>query len=253
MLTEPQIAQYHKQGYITPDHVLSPEIVEDIAQSYNRLLKKYPEFYNYCPSLLAYDLGFLNFARLPDILNTVAQLIGPDFALWNSSFFAKPAHGGHETPWHQDGEYWPIRPLATCTVWIAIDEATQENGCLEVIPGSHKNQRLCKHNTNTSNEVTLNQELDSSEYNTEQAEFIELKPGQISLHDVYLIHGSKANTSNKPRRGMTLRFMPTTSVYDRDIAQKKSMELGLTNHSERTLFLMRGVDKSDKNDFSMKA
>jgi Phytanoyl-CoA dioxygenase (PhyH) len=51
----------------------------------------------------------------------VSQVIGEDIALWNSSFFAKPARVGTKTPWHQDGEYWPIRPLATCTVWIAVD------------------------------------------------------------------------------------------------------------------------------------
>jgi len=140
MLSEKQVTAYHEQGYITPDFRLPADVIADIAKSHDRLLHKYPDFYNYCPSLLAYDLGFLNYARIPQILDMVEQLIGPDFALWNSSFFAKPAQGGHATPWHQDGEYWPIRPLATCTVWIAIDEATSDNGCLEVIPGSHKTQ-----------------------------------------------------------------------------------------------------------------
>jgi ectoine hydroxylase-related dioxygenase (phytanoyl-CoA dioxygenase family) len=50
-------------------------------------------------------------------LDMVAQLIGQDIALWNSSFFAKPASNGQRTPWHQDGKFWPIRPLATCTAW----------------------------------------------------------------------------------------------------------------------------------------
>ena len=59
--------------------------------------------------------AFLEFARTPGILDMVEQLIGSDFALWNSSFFAKPARNGRATPWHQDGEYWPIRPIATCT------------------------------------------------------------------------------------------------------------------------------------------
>ena len=49
---------------------------------------------------------------------------------------------GHATPWHQDGQYWPIRPLATCTVWLAIDDANIENGCLRFIKGSHKDKKL---------------------------------------------------------------------------------------------------------------
>ena len=80
----------------------------------------------------------------PQILDMVEQLIGPDIALWNMSFFAKPP-GGKKTPMHQDGEYWLIVPLATCTVWIAIDEATVENGVPALYPGPHKQHRLMVH------------------------------------------------------------------------------------------------------------
>lgn len=182
----------------------------------------------------------------------VGQLIGPDFALWNSSFFAKPANGGHATPWHQDGEYWPITPLATCTVWIAIDKATPENGCLRVIPQSHRSQTLFKHHTNNSSKVTLNQQLDNNAYDEAAAEDIVLEAGQISLHDVYLIHRSEANHSNFSRRGMTLRFMPTTSVYSRELAIEKSKSKNLIDQSQRTIYLMRGKDISGRNDFTQR-
>jgi ectoine hydroxylase-related dioxygenase (phytanoyl-CoA dioxygenase family) len=71
------------------------------------------------------------------------------------SFFAKPALNGKKTPMHQEGEYWPIVPLATCTVWIAIDEATVENGCLRYIPGSHKERRLMVHEVKDDPSYTL--------------------------------------------------------------------------------------------------
>lgn len=252
VLTAEQINTYHEKGYVTPDFRLPTDTIEAIRQRHRQLVSTYPKFNNYCPALLAYDTAFLEYAKNPDILNMVEQLIGPDIALWNSSFFAKPANGGHATPWHQDGEYWPIKPLATCTVWIALDNATRENGCLRVIPGSHSTQRLRKHNTSDRSDITLNQELDCSEYRLEDAEDITLDTGQISLHDVYLVHGSEANHSNHSRRGMTLRFMPTTSVYDRQLAQQKSAEKNLTDQSERTLYLMRGKDASAKNDFSQR-
>jgi chlorinating enzyme len=252
MLTDNEIHQYHKNGYVTPDFRLPTDLVEQIRERHARLLTKHPEFTNYCPALLAYDTGFLDVARHADILNMVEQLIGPDFALWNSSFFAKPAGGGHATPWHQDGEYWPIRPLATCTVWIALDPATPENGCLEVIPGSHKQQTLLQHNTSDRQNITLNQELAASQYDAGAAQPIVLETGQISLHDVYLVHGSAANDSSQSRRGMTLRFMPTTSVYDRSLARSMSQAKKLTDQSERTLYLMRGGDASGKNDFSVR-
>ena len=127
-----------------------------------------------------------------------------DFALWNSSFFAKPAVNGQATPWHQDGEYWPIRPLATCTVWVAVDDATRENGCLRFIRGSHRSGRLLSHRTNSSPDLTLNQELVESEYDEEEAVDLVLEAGRISLHDVFLAHGSEANDSPRPRRGVAV-------------------------------------------------
>ena len=65
---------------------------------------------------------WFEYATDPAILDMVEQLIGPDIVLWGSQVFCKPAHTGKEIPWHQDGRYWPIRPLATCSVWIAIDD-----------------------------------------------------------------------------------------------------------------------------------
>ena len=123
MLTPDEISRYETDGYVIPDFRLDEDAIEEIRGLHGRLLAKHPEFADYCPAVLAFDTGFLNIARMPAVLDMVEQLIGPDFALWNSSFFAKPARVGTKTPWHQDGEYWPIRPLATCSVWIAVDPA----------------------------------------------------------------------------------------------------------------------------------
>jgi hypothetical protein len=69
------------------------------------------------------------------------------------------------------------------------------------------------------------------------------------LHDVYLLHGSEPNTSPRPRRGMTMRFMPTISVFDRDLAREKAQRLKIVDHSSRLVFLLRGVDRSGANTF----
>ena len=252
MLSESQIATYREDGYVIPDFRLSEDDLEQVRSAHDRLLARHPEFRDYCPNLLAYDPGFLNVARHPAILEMVGQVIGPDFALWNSSFFAKPAGNGKRTPWHQDGEYWPIRPLATCTVWIAVDAATPENGCLRVIKGSHKSSKLKKHRTVEADDVTLHQELMPDEFDESQAVDLVLQPGQISLHDVFILHGSEANNSPNSRRGMTLRFMPTSSVFDRDKAREMHETMGVIDHSQRTLFLMAGTDKSGENDFRMR-
>lgn len=251
MLTPEQIEKYHEQGFVTPDFRLPESTLADIRDAHSRLVAKHPEFSDYCSALLAYDTWYLTVARNPEILDMVTQVLGDHIALWNASFFAKPARTGSKTPWHQDGEYWPIRPLATCTVWIAIDASTPENGCLRVIPGSHRNQRLAKHQENNAPGLALNLELESTEFDPTLAEDIILEPGQVSLHDVYLYHGSEANLSDKPRRGMTLRFMPTTSVYRHD-EPTRFQRTGVLEMSQRTIYLMRGVDRSGENDFRMR-
>ncbi len=250
MLNADQIARYHADGYVVPDFRLPQAQVDAIRARHAALLEREPRFRDYCPTLIDYDPAFLDFCDNAEILDMVAQLIGPDIALWNTSFFAKPAGNGKRTPWHQDGEYWPVNPLATCTAWLALDDSTPENGCLRVIRGSHTARALKAHNTVTSDDVTLNQELDASEYDERDAVDIVLKAGQISLHDVYLLHGSEPNTSARPRRGMTMRFMPTTSLFDRELAKRKAQRLGILDHSVRQVFLLRGIDRHGANAFT---
>ena len=120
------------------------------------------------------------------------------------------------------------------------------------MPGSHKRKELRPHRTNKNPNFTLHQELLKSEYDDDKAVPLELEAGQISLHGVYLLHGSEANDSGKPRRGMTMRFMPGTSVFDREKAKQLSRDLGVVDHSDRTIYLMRGQDKTGENDFSMR-
>lgn len=247
MLSQAQIDQYNEDGYVIPAFQLGEDVLEEIRARHTAFVARHPEFRDYCSAILHYDDGFLKYCLNDDIIDMVEQLIGPDIALWNSSFFAKPAGNGRATPWHQDGEYWPICPLATCTVWLAVDDSTRENGCLQVIKGSHKPQELLEHETNPNPNYTLNQELPTSAFDESKAADLVLKAGQISLHDVYLAHGSEANTSAKPRRGLTMRFMPTTSVFDHELAREKFNNMRLPIGDTRKVYHIRGVDRSGRN------
>ncbi len=252
MLSDAQIAAYHDKGYVVPDYRLPDSELEEIRSRHAALLERHPEFRDNASVLLTYDVGFLNYARDPNILDMVEQVIGSDICLWNMSFFAKPALNGKKTPWHQDGQYWPIRPLATCTVWIAIDDCTPENGPLRYIPGSHKTNRLMAHDQKDDPNYTLNQELRADEYDESQAEDLIIEAGQMALHDVYIAHGSNENHSPHPRRGMTMRMMPTTSVYDREVAEAMHAERGGMSMAHHSIFLMRGRDASGANDFRIR-
>ena len=238
----------YKDGYCIPAAFrLSPDELEWIKSRQAKLVRKHatehPEYADYIPHLLPLDPAFAGVVRRnPALVAMVQQVVGKDVCLWNQSFFAKPPLTGRKVPFHQDGEYWPIRPLATCTVWIAIDHSRVDNGCLHVVPGSHRAHRLFEHEHKDDTSLALSLEIKGGAYDHTRAVPIELEPGQVSLHDVYLIHGSEANTSSSPRRGMTCRFMPTTSVYDRHIAITPLL-------SSLPLYHAAGRDVSGKNTF----
>lgn len=247
MLNASDVQHYQECGYVVPDFRLPEPTLEQIREQHNRLLADYPQFTDYCPALFLYDESFVEYALNSDLLDMVERLIGDNFAIWNSSFFAKPSKVGSRTPWHQDGEYWPIRPLATCSVWIAVDAATRENGCLQFIPRSHRSRQLSTHHTNNGAGLALPLELDPETYSEDEAVYIELEAGQISIHDIFLMHASDPNNSHLPRRGMTMRFMPTTSVFRRELSTGHAKAID----QKRPIFLLRGKDVSGKNDLRL--
>lgn len=263
MLTQNQIDQYHEQGYIIPDYQLPMDVVEEMRTELDYLMEANPDltadamFVPHAPQGNHQGLKsprkekWLSFACHDDILEMVSQLIGDGVALWGTTVFGKPAHNGKATPWHQDGQYWPINPLASCTAWIAMDEVGVENGCMRVIPGSHKNPELLTHHRNMATDLTLNQELDADQFDQAQAADIILKPGQMSFHDINIVHGSNHNTSAKRRAGFVLRFMPTTSHFDREFGHQLEQNSKAVNFSNRPLFLVHGTDICGQNDFEI--
>ncbi|MEM7407103.1 MAG: phytanoyl-CoA dioxygenase family protein [Pseudomonadota bacterium] len=256
-LTPAEVHHYHDKGYLVPDFRLSDSWLERVRNALDTLHRDHPnvglDFVpsphvpNYVEGVTEYE-EWLEFARIPEVLDIVAELIGPDFLMWGSALFGKPGSTGKETPWHQDGEYWPIRPLASCTLWIALDPSTSDNGCLRVLPGSHKKKQIFHHRRNDATGFTLNQVLSDTELNLDDATDVCLEPGQISIHDVYLAHGSAPNRSTQRRAGMTYRYMPTTSHFDHDWALEMTRTMGTTDMSQRPLFLVRGCDRCGQND-----
>ncbi len=194
--------------------------------------------------------AFLDLARDPTIVELVSGVIGDDVILWGAHVFCKPAGEGYETPWHQDGHYWPIRPLATCTVWLALEPSTRANGCLRVVPGSHRHRVLHPHLHEDRADLTLQQRLADSAFDETQAVDIELQPGQMSLHDVYMIHGAAANTSTQRRTGVALRYMPASSHFDRSLRPVHGQSGVAVDFAQRPLWLLKGVDRSGRNDFT---
>lgn len=260
VLSDAEIAHYREHGYVIPRWRLPADRLQRMRADLDALLagnKKVGSDSMFCPHIagggtqgLKGSATWLEHASIPAVLDCVGQLVGPDFLLWGTTVFGKPAGTGKRVPWHQDGEYWPIRPLATCSAWIALDDATPENGCLRVVPGTHKQQRLRAHTQKDSSDLVLNQELNAEEYDERDAVDIVLEAGQISLHDVYLVHGSEPNRSDKRRAGYVCRYMPTTSHFDHAYgAELQQRGNNQVDFATRALWLMRGRDVCGLNDF----
>ncbi len=271
-----EIEQFHAQGYLVPGFRLPAGRIDRLRATLDQLIRDNP---GVRPEKLvsAHVVGpggtgkndegkndegkndegirgskdFLDLAMEPDILDMVAQLIGPDIILWGCHVFCKPAGDGHETPWHQDGHYWPMRPLATCTVWVALDESTTENGCLRVIPGSHAAKITHPHLLEDRTDLVLSQRTADDAFDESDAVDLELQPGLMSMHDVYMIHGAKVNHSAKRRAGVALRYMPGTSVFERNLNPVDGKSGVSVAFATRPLWLLRGEDKTGRNDFKV--
>jgi hypothetical protein len=253
------IARYQHDGYVVPRWRLPPARVAALQGSLAELLRRNPGVRpeKLVSAHLEGDNGegvqgvadFLDLAMDRDIVDLVSQLIGDDVILWGCHVFCKPAGDGYETPWHQDGHYWPIRPLATCTAWVALEPSTRDNGCLRVIPGSHAARQLHDHLHEDRTDLTLNQRMAEGSFDETAAVDVELEPGQLSLHDVYMIHGARPNRSAVRRTGVALRYMPSTSHFDRRIRPVDGQSGVPVDFTRRPLWLLRGTDRCGLNDF----
>jgi hypothetical protein len=255
-LSPAEIARYARDGQLTPAWRLEPATLARMRAALARLIAARPDVR---PDFIAlphvpWDGGaeiareFFEFVRDPALLDVVEQLIGPDIVLWASSVFCKPAATGLEVPWHQDGQYWPIRPRATVTVWIALDDADATNGCMRVIPGSHRLGEF-SHEVSAREDLVLNNVLSDPRIDLARARNVTLEAGQISLHDANLVHGSEPNTSGRRRAGYAVRYMPSTSLYDRSLDMGGASATAPVEFKARPIWLVRGVDRCGRNDF----
>lgn len=144
------------------------------------------------------------------ILDWIEALMGPDILVLSTHFFCRYPTAAKQkfVAWHQDVTYWGLEPPYALTAWYAIDDSDVENGCMQVIPGTHR-EGVIEHGKSTrpGNLLSINQEV-TSEVDESQAVDIVLKAGQISIHHGHLVHGSNPNQSDRRRCGLTIRFCP---------------------------------------------
>jgi ectoine hydroxylase-related dioxygenase (phytanoyl-CoA dioxygenase family) len=214
-LSAEQIDQYTRDGYVLfHQPVFTTEMFARLKAIFEEDLAKYGEAG--LDTLHFRDERLLEFLLHDDVLDLVEPVVGPNIGLWSSHFISKPAHTGKATPWHEDSSYWNGRVstmAGICTVWLAIDEATPENGCMRVIPGSHSNG-FSEYEPVDTDQNIFGSQVKPETMDESKAVYFALKPNECSLHEARLIHGAQANTSDHRRAGYTMRYFPTTSKLD---------------------------------------
>ncbi len=148
-------------------------------------------------------------AHHPAILDAVEQVIGPDILLFHAQWFIKEPKTPNFVSLHQDSAYWGLDRPEGVSAWVAFEDSDSENGCMQVIPDTHK--VLLEHvdKIEPTNMLWRGQTVASA---LDEGKIINLtlKAGEMSLHHARIVHGSGPNHSSRRRIGYSVRYIPTS-------------------------------------------
>jgi hypothetical protein len=209
LLSDDQINQFRGQGYVRAVPVLSSDEAGGFLARMDALEAREPDLWSRAkikPHLLMLWLNELG--RHPRILDAVEDLIGPDILLWAVGHFDKKPRDPGFLAWHQDATYWGLSEPTGVSAWVALTPSTRANGCLRIIPGSQTaGQQRHRDTFAARNLASRGQEI-AVAVDEAAAVDIELRPGELSLHHMLLVHGSEPNPSDLRRCGIVLRYLP---------------------------------------------
>ena len=233
-LSAEQIEFFNVNGYLEGIRILEQDQIENLLDELPRLMDpqnpSHDLFYEFNSNesadpdkILFHALGswrispaFHDLLWHPAFVVPASQLLGGAVRFWHDQLFCKPAHDGGVVIWHQDYSYWTrTKPMAHLTCWIGLDDSTTENGCLHYVPGSHKWNLLPREDF--ANDMDkIKEALTEDQMREFKPVPIELKKGECSFHHPMMVHGSFANTSDRPRRGAVINVIRDGVVSDSD-------------------------------------
>jgi len=210
-----QLGQYERDGVVFPVRVLS----EGEAAFFRGALEAVAEECGGGPPKRLDNLHlFFGWAhRLvtrPALLDAVEAVLGDDILIDGTLVFRKPPKDSGYVSWHQDSVYsgWHLTP--SVSAWVALTASHRANGCMRVIPGSHKRGLLSHADSRDDSNMLFRGERIAA-VDESLAEDVVLRPGEMSLHHSTLIHGSNPNASDEPRIGFIVRFV-TSRIRGRE-------------------------------------
>jgi len=206
-LTHDAVARYERDGILFPIAVLSAAETARFRASFDALARQLgdPKAMDLGQCHLFYRWAY-ELATFPAVLDAVEAVIGSDILIHSSRIFPKYPRDRGVISWHQDGHYWELDEPRLVSAWIALTDSTPENGCMRVVPGSHR-QRV-PHQSRPAPDKILASGLEVAvEVDEGDALDVALCAGEMSLHHVNIIHGSKANPSDRERIGFAVRYV----------------------------------------------
>ena len=205
-LSDQQINFYNEKGYISPIDVFSTKEAKEIRDEIENIEKKWPNFLEGLGRNYVHIISpIFNKACLNKrMLDAVESIIGKNILICGTTLFIKNANEKDFVSFHQDAKYIGLEPHNWVTAWVAITDANENNGCMRMWPGSHKNN-LKHHNQkfDANNLLTRGQTIENVPI--KETEPVILKAGQMSLHHPTIVHGSGINKSNDRRIGFVVQ------------------------------------------------
>ena len=207
------IDKYDRDGYVIFRSVIDPDLVKEASDHVDWLQARHPDLRpeQLGHVLLPDDPFWLRLVSDERLLDIAEQFIGPDIALFASHYISKPPFSGQPVLWHQDAAYWPLEPMRVVTLWLAVDNSTTENGCVRVVPGSHRLDKLELRDRPDVESVLGTESVVDLEEVEAAAVDLELRAGDVEVHHPNILHGSRANISPHRRCGLTIRYIPTST------------------------------------------
>ena len=208
VLTEQQIKFYHEKGYLAPFEGIDAHAAAAMCEDLDAFERDegMPASEIIVKGHLCFRRSY-EFSRHPKILDVVEDLIGPDIYVLSSRFWMKPGKDGTFVSWHQDSAYFGLEPNELVTVWLALTDSEPVNGCLRVIPGTHRG-KIYSHVETFDKKNLLARGQSIEVIDSSDAVDLVLRAGQFSCHHERIVHGSDANDTDDIRIGLGLFYFP---------------------------------------------
>jgi len=205
-LTPEQLDHYNNKGYVSPVDALITAETKEIRYEIEKIEKNWPNALEGINRNYVHLISpiFNKICLNKNILDAVESIIGKNILICGTTLFIKNPYEKGFVSFHQDAKYIGLEPHNWVTVWVAVTDANEENGCMRMWPGSHKeNLKHHKQKFDENNLLTRGQTIENVPL--EKTVPIILKAGQISLHHPTIVHGSGLNNSNDRRIGFVIQ------------------------------------------------